>query len=152
MSGKYTLNCREHMLPTMQEKTALTRLQPLCRIQKTSHRYLRQYINHKKDRQIGYLDFHPKLELPSERPGYLQDWALVERDLNTFNGKRICLCYGPVNHSKAYTRLQGRTNSSLTNHILVTVPCQWYEEARRWSIHSPQVSRDNWATNYLLRR
>ncbi|KAI7781146.1 hypothetical protein LA080_015150 [Diaporthe eres] len=42
-------------------------------------------ISHKKDRQIGHLAFCPKMELSSEQPGYLKDWALIELDPNKFS-------------------------------------------------------------------
>ncbi|KAI1777147.1 hypothetical protein F4818DRAFT_439508 [Hypoxylon cercidicola] len=75
---------KEHKRPTEQETTALTELQSLGAY---NQRVIDLFskISRKKDRQIGHLAFHPKLELSSERPGYLKDWALIELDLKKFN-------------------------------------------------------------------
>lgn len=75
---------REHRRPTGAEIMKLAEYQ-------TSAAYNKQVIDlcnnisHKKDRHIGHLAFHPKMELSSERPGYLTDWGLIELDLGKFN-------------------------------------------------------------------
>ncbi|XXG94083.1 hypothetical protein Hte_000335 [Hypoxylon texense] len=75
----------EHKRPTTEEIETLSHLQ--SRAAYNQHVVdLFSKIRCKRDRQIGYLAFHPKSELSVDRPGYLKDWALVRLDPSKFNG------------------------------------------------------------------
>ncbi|KAI1636250.1 hypothetical protein F4809DRAFT_662702 [Biscogniauxia mediterranea] len=41
-------------------------------------------VSEKEKRIIGYLAFHPSLEVSSQQPGYLRDWALIKLDPKNF--------------------------------------------------------------------
>ncbi|KAI1765222.1 hypothetical protein GGR53DRAFT_465567 [Hypoxylon sp. FL1150] len=75
----------KHKRPTEQDMIRLAELESAAAYNK---RFIELFknISDKKDRQIGHLAFLPKLELSSDRPGYLKDWALIELDLTKFNG------------------------------------------------------------------
>lgn len=74
----------EHKRPTERQTSRLAKLQS----QDAYHKRiidLFSKISHKKYRQIGHLAFCPKMELSSEQPGYLKDWALIELDPDKFS-------------------------------------------------------------------
>lgn len=74
----------EHKRPTERETSYLAKLQSQAAYHKRVIDLFSK-ISHKKDRQIGHLAFCPKMELSSEQPGYLKDWALIELDPNNFS-------------------------------------------------------------------
>ncbi|KAL1857559.1 hypothetical protein Daus18300_010317 [Diaporthe australafricana] len=74
----------EHKRPTKRDTYALNHLQFRASYNKRVVDLFGS-ISHKKDRHIGHLALHPKLELCPEQPDYLKDWALIELDLDNFN-------------------------------------------------------------------
>ncbi|KAI1490161.1 hypothetical protein F5X96DRAFT_669991 [Biscogniauxia mediterranea] len=72
-------------------------------------------VSEKEKRIIGHLAFHPSLEVSSQQPGYLRDWALIKLDPKKFihNPQNEIFIDSPISAFLSH----GRNIKFLTLHL-----------------------------------
>ncbi|KAI1815739.1 hypothetical protein GGS20DRAFT_310622 [Poronia punctata] len=78
---------KKHKRPTEEDEQTLLR----SRINKAYVDRITKLVRsleEKKERTIGCLAFHPRLECSAEEPGYLKDWGLIRLDSAKFSGPK----------------------------------------------------------------